>query len=151
MTIKDNLLLAKKDATDDEINNAIERASLGEFVSTLKKGVLTKGGESGIKLSGGQKQRLAFARALLRNTPIIIFDESTSSLDNFAQEDIKKSIDNLKGKSTIVIVAHRLSTIRNVDKIFFLDNGKIEDIGTFDELFENNMKFKNMFYAENLN
>ncbi len=151
MTIKDNLLLAKKDATDEEIESAIERASLKEFISTLKKGVDTKVGESGIKLSGGQKQRLAIARALLRNSPIIIFDESTSSLDNFAQEDIKRSIDNLKGKSTIVIVAHRLSTIRNVDKIFFLDNGKIEDIGTFDELFENNVKFKNMFYAENLN
>ena len=150
MTIKDNLLLAKKDATDEEIESAIERASLKEFISTLKKGVDTKVGESGIKLSGGQKQRLAIARALLRNSPIIIFDESTSSLDNFAQEDIKKSIDNLKGKSTIVIVAHRLSTIRNVDKIFFLDNGKIEAIGTFDELFENNVKFKNMFYAENL-
>ncbi len=150
MTIRDNLLLAKKDATEEELESAIKRASLAEFVGTLKKGLDTKVGESGIKLSGGQKQRLAIARALLRNSPIIIFDESTSSLDNFAQEDIKHSIDNMKGQSTIVIVAHRLSTIRNVDKIFFLDEGKIEDIGTFDELFENNVKFKNMFYAENL-
>lgn len=150
MTIKENLLLAKKDATDEEINQAITKASLMEFVETLPKGIETKVGESGIKLSGGQKQRLAIARALLRNSPIIIFDESTSSLDNFAQEEVKHSIDNLKGKSTIVIVAHRLSTIRNVDKIFFLENGKIEDIGTFDYLFENNVKFKNMFYAENL-
>ena len=150
MTIKENLLLAKKTATDEEIDDVLEKSSLKEFVSTLHKGIDTKVGESGIKLSGGQKQRLAIARALLRNSPIIIFDESTSSLDNFAQEDIKKSIDNLKGKSTIVIVAHRLSTIKNVDKIFFLDNGKIEDIGTFDELFENNVKFKNMFYAENI-
>ena len=116
----------------------------------MKKGIDTKVGESGIKLSGGQKQRLAIARALLRNSPILIFDESTSSLDNFAQEDIKRTIDKLKGKSTIVIVAHRLSTIKNVDKIFFLDEGKIIDIGTFDELFENNVKFKNMFYAENI-
>ena len=150
MTIRENLLLAKKDATEEELESAIKRASLAEFVGTLKKGLDTKVGESGIKLSGGQKQRLAIARALLRNSPIIIFDESTSSLDNFAQEDIKHSIDNMKGQSTIVIVAHRLSTIRNVDKIFFLDEGKIEDIGTFDELFENNVKFKNMFYAENL-
>ena len=150
MTIRENLLLAKKDATEEELESAIKRASLSEFVGTLKKGLDTKVGESGIKLSGGQKQRLAIARALLRNSPIIIFDESTSSLDNFAQEDIKHSIDNMKGQSTIVIVAHRLSTIRNVDKIFFLDEGKIEDIGTFDELFENNVKFKNMFYAENL-
>ena len=150
MTIKENLTLAKKDATDEEIMDAIARASLKEFIDTLPKGINTKVGESGIKLSGGQKQRLAIARALLRNSPIIIFDESTSSLDNFAQEEVKKSIDGLKGKSTIVIVAHRLSTIRNVDQIFFLENGKIEDVGTFDELFTNNVKFKNMFYAENL-
>lgn len=150
MTIKENLILSKKDATKEEIDYAIENAFLKEFISTLSKGIDTKVGESGIKLSGGQKQRLAIARALLRNSPIIIFDESTSSLDNFAQENVKKSIDNLKGKSTIVIVAHRLSTIRNVDKIFFLDNGKIEDIGTFDELFERNDKFKSMFYAEKI-
>ena len=150
MTIKENLLLAKADATDEEIVDAIKKASLEEFVSTLPKGLDTKVGESGIKLSGGQKQRLAIARALLRNSNIIIFDESTSSLDNFAQGEIKKSIDGLKGKSTIVIVAHRLSTIKDVDKIFFLDGGKIIDTGTFDELFEKNEKFKAMFLAENI-
>jgi len=150
MTIKENLLLAKVDATEEEIEDAIQKASLAEFISTLPKGVNTKVGESGIKLSGGQKQRLAIARALLRNSNIIIFDESTSSLDNFAQEEVKKSIDGLKGKSTIVIVAHRLSTIRNVDKIFFLDEGKIVDEGTFEELFERNAKFKAMFLAENI-
>ena len=151
MTIRENLLLAKRDASEEELKSAIKSASLSEFIDTLHDGLDTKVGESGIKLSGGQKQRLAIARALLRNSSIIIFDESTSSLDNFAQEEIKHSIDALKGKSTIVIVAHRLSTIRNVDKIFFLDEGKIEDIGTFEYLFENNVKFKNMFYAENLN
>ena len=150
MTIKENLLLAKGDATDKEINDAIKKASLNEFVDTLPLGIDTKVGESGIKLSGGQKQRLAIARALLRKSSIIIFDESTSSLDNFAQEEVKKSIDNLKGKSTIVIVAHRLSTIKNVDTIFFLDNGEIVDSGTFDELFERNEKFKAMFLAENI-
>lgn len=150
MTIKENLLLAKADATDEEIADAIKKASLEEFVLTLPKGLDTKVGESGIKLSGGQKQRLAIARALLRNSNIIIFDESTSSLDNFAQGEIKKSIDGLKGKSTIVIVAHRLSTIKDVDKIFFLDGGKIIDTGTFDELFEKNEKFKTMFLAENI-
>lgn len=151
MTIKENLLLAKQDATDDEINEAITKASLKEFIDTLHKGLDSRIGESGIKLSGGQKQRLAIARALLRNSSIIIFDESTSSLDNFAQEEIKHSIDALKGKSTIIIVAHRLSTIQNVDQIFFLDEGKIVDVGTFEYLFENNIKFKNMFFAENLN
>ena len=150
MTIKENLLLAKADATDEEIWDSIKKASLEEFVESLPRGIDTKVGESGIKLSGGQKQRLAIARALLRNSNIIIFDESTSSLDNFAQEEVKKSIDGLKGKSTIVIVAHRLSTIKNVDHIFFLDNGIIVDEGTFDELFERNEKFRAMFLAENI-
>lgn len=150
MTIKENLLLAKKEATEQEIFDAIKKASLLDFVNSLPEGINTKVGESGIKLSGGQKQRLAIARALLRNSPIIIFDESTSSLDNFAQEEVKQSIDNLKGQGTIVIVAHRLSTIRNADKIFFLDEGKIIDSGTFEELFEKNDKFMHMFYAENL-
>lgn len=150
MTIKQNMLLAKSDATNLEIEKAIKDASFDDFISTLKKGVDTKVGESGVKLSGGQKQRLAIARALLRDSSIIIFDESTSSLDNFAQENIKRSIDGLKGKSTVVIVAHRLSTIKNVDKIFFLDEGKIIDSGTFEYLFENNQKFKNMFLAENI-
>lgn len=150
MTIKENLILAKEDATDEEINEAIKKASLEEFISSLPKGLDTKVGESGIKLSGGQKQRLAIARALLRNSSIIIFDESTSSLDNFAQADIKESIDALKGKSTIIIVAHRLSTIKNVDKIFFLENGKIIDSGTFEKLFTKNKKFKEMFLTENI-
>lgn len=150
MTIKENLLLAKADASDEELIEAIKKASLEEFVAGLPKGIDTKVGESGIKLSGGQKQRLAIARAMLRKSNIIIFDESTSSLDNFAQEEVKKSIDGLKGKSTIVIVAHRLSTIKNVDKIFFLDNGEIVDEGTFDELFNRNEKFKTMFLAENI-
>ncbi|MBP3432048.1 MAG: ATP-binding cassette domain-containing protein [Clostridia bacterium] len=150
MTIKENLLLAKGDATDEQIMDSIRKASLEEFVLGLPKGIETKVGESGIKLSGGQKQRLAIARALLRNSNIIIFDESTSSLDNFAQEEVKRSIDGLKGKSTIVIVAHRLSTIKNVDKIFFLDKGEIVDEGTFEDLFERNEDFKAMFLAENI-
>lgn len=150
MTIKENLLLAKEDATDDEIKLAIKKASLDEFVSSLPEGLNTKVGESGIKLSGGQKQRLAIARALLRNSSILVFDESTSSLDNFAQDEVKKSIDSLKGESTIVIVAHRLSTIKNVDHIFFLDDGKICDEGSFDKLFKTNKEFKEMFLTENI-
>lgn len=150
MTIKENLLLAKHDSTDEEINLAIKNSALDEFIATLPDGLNTKVGEGGIKLSGGQKQRLAIARALLRKTPIIIFDESTSSLDNIAQSQVKKSIDNIKGQSTVIIVAHRLSTIRNVDKIFFLDKGKIVDEGNFNDLFETNKDFKEIFLAENI-
>ena len=106
--------------------------------------------QGGTNVSGGQKQRLAIARALLRKTPIILFDESTSSLDNIAQSEVKKSIDALKGQGTIVVVAHRLSTIKDSDIIFFLDEGKIIAQGTFEGLFNTNEKFKNMFLAENV-
>lgn len=150
MSIKDNLLLVKPNATDEELWDVLDKASMQDFVKGLQQGLNTVVGESGIKLSGGQRQRLAIARAFLRHTPITIFDESTSSLDNFAQNDIKHSIDVLKGSGTIIIVAHRLSTIKNVDKIYFLENGTIIDQGTFTKLFNRNKLFKQMFYAENL-
>ena len=150
MSIKENLKLAKIDVTDEEIERVIQDAYLKDFVDNLPDGVDTIVGESGIKLSGGQRQRLAIARALIRKLPIILFDESTSSLDNFAQEHIKQCIDNLKGQSTIVIVAHRLSTIKNADTIFFLDEGKIVDEGTFEELYDRNQTFKDMFTLENI-
>ena len=142
MTIKENLQLVKKDATDEEIWAVLKRASFDEDVKAMPKGIDTKVGETGVKLSGGQRQRLAIARALLKQTKIILFDESTSSLDNFAQGHIQESIENMKGQHTIVIVAHRLSTIKNVDRIYFLDNGNIVDSGTFDELFNNNEQFQ---------
>lgn len=150
MTIKENLQLAKPNATDEEVEEALKQADLLEFINTLPQKINTIVGESGIKLSGGQKQRLAIARAMLRKSPIIIFDESTSSLDNLSQNQIKQSIDNIKGKSTVVIVAHRLSTIKNVDKIFFLEHGEIVDSGTFEELYKHNKKFKTIFLAENI-
>ena len=147
-SIKQNLLLANADATESEIIEASRQACLHEFVISLKNGYETKVGEGGIKLSGGQRQRLAIARALLRKSKIILFDESTSSLDNATQEEIKKSIDNLGGSHTVVIVAHRLSTIRDADTIFFLEKGKISDSGTFDELVEKCEEFKNFFKQE---
>ncbi len=150
MSIKENLLLACPNASDEDLERVISDSALDEFIKSLPDGLNTRVGESGIKLSGGQKQRLAIARALLRNSRIIMFDESTSSLDNIAQNQVKKSIDNIKGKSTIVIVAHRLTTIKDVDKIFYLVDGKIEDIGTFNELYKRNKSFKTMFLAENL-
>ena len=151
MSVRENLTIVKKDATEDELWDALERACFADDVRAFPKGIDTKVGESGVKLSGGQRQRLAIARALLKNAKIILFDESTSSLDNFAQSHIQKSIDNLKGQHTIIIVAHRLSTIRNADKLYFLDGGKIVDSGTFDELFEKNETFKKMFMIENIN
>lgn len=150
MTIKENLLLVKKDATDEELWDVLKRASFADDVMEMPKGLETRVGETGVKLSGGQRQRLAIARALLKESKIILFDESTSSLDNFAQSKIQQSIENLKGQHTIVIVAHRLSTIRNVDTIYFLEKGKIIASGSFEELFNNCEKFKEMFLTENL-
>ena len=150
MSIRENLLLVKKDATDEEIWEVLKRASFDEDVKTMQKGLETKVGETGVKLSGGQRQRLAIARALLKQTKIILFDESTSSLDNFAQGKIQESIENMKGQHTIVIVAHRLSTIKNVDTIYFLEDGKITASGSFEELFNTNEQFKKMFLIENI-
>lgn len=148
LSIRQNLLMVKPDASEEDIQDVIEKACLKEFIDSLPNGLETVVGESGVKLSGGQRQRIAIARALLKNSRIILFDESTSSLDNLAQEHIKQSIANLSGEKTIVIVAHRLSTIVNADKIFFLENGKITDSGTFSQLQERNNKFKTMFMAE---
>lgn len=150
MSIRDNLLMSKKDASDEEIWAVLEKACFDQDVKSMPKGLDTKVGETGVKLSGGQRQRLAIARALLKDAKVILFDESTSSLDNFAQKHIQNSIENLKGDHTIIIVAHRLSTIKNVDSMFYIENGKILDSGTFNELFQNNKQFQDMFTIENI-
>jgi len=146
-TIKDNLLLVKPDATDEEINSALDKAFLTDFIAEQPNGILTMVGENGLKLSGGQKQRLAIARAFLKDSKIVVFDESTSALDNSAQTYVQNSIDECQDK-TVVIVAHRLSTIINVDKIYFLQNGAIVNSGTFDYLMNNDEAFKELFLTE---
>lgn len=146
-TIKDNLLLVKPEATDDEISSALDKAFLTDFIAEQPNGIMTMVGENGLKLSGGQKQRLAIARAFLKDSKIVVFDESTSALDNAAQTYVQNSIDECEGK-TVVIVAHRLSTIINVDKIYFLQNGSIVNSGTFDYLMNNDEAFKELFLTE---
>lgn len=148
-TIRYNLQLVKPNASEEELWSACKKAYFDEFVSGLDKGLDTNIGENGIKLSGGQKQRLAIARAFLRDSQIVIFDESTSALDNEAQAHIQKSIDNFVGR-TVIIVAHRLSTIINVDKIYYLQEGVITNSGTFDELMKQDKSFKELFLAENI-
>ncbi|MBQ7306914.1 MAG: ABC transporter ATP-binding protein [Clostridia bacterium] len=151
MTIKENLKLVNPLATDEDLIKALKESGFYNDIESMPKGIETRVGESGLKLSGGQRQRLAISRAILKNSKIMLFDESTSSLDNFTQQIVQNTIEDLKGSRTIIIVAHRLSTIKNVDKIYFLEKGNIVDSGTFEELYNNNETFKAMFLIENSN
>lgn len=144
-SIKDNLLLARKNAKMDEIRTACKMACIDDFIMSLPNKYNTVLGENGIILSGGQKQRLAIARALLTKSPIILFDEATSALDNETQEEIQNAIKNLEGKYTILIVAHRLSTIIDCDEIFVVDDGKIIDSGSHKELLNHCEFYKNLY------
>ena len=135
-TIKENIMLGNENATEEQLNNAIEMAYLEDFISTLKDGINTQIGERGIRLSGGQKQRVAIARAFLKDAPIIILDEATSALDNKAEAIVQKAIDNLMQDKTVFVIAHRLSTIRNADKIVVINQGEIAEQGTHDGLLQ---------------
>ncbi|MCI8497780.1 MAG: ABC transporter ATP-binding protein [Bacilli bacterium] len=145
MTIKENLLLAKEDATEEEIKKACHMACIDEFIETLPEKYDTKVGENGMILSGGQRQRIAIARALLMKTEIILFDEATSALDNETQEEIQKAIKNMKGEYTILIIAHRLSTVVDADRIFVVDDGKIIATGSHKELLKNCDFYKKLY------
>ena len=134
MSIEDNLRIIKKNATKKEIEKACKMACLDEFIESLPNKYKTIVGEGGVTLSGGQRQRIAIARALLLNTEVLLFDEATSSLDNTTQEKIQKAIENLKGKYTILIIVHRLSTVINSDKIYVINKGTVEGVGTHKEL-----------------
>lgn len=144
-SIKENLLLAKENATMKEIRECCKMACIDDFIMTLPNKYDTMIGENGVILSGGQKQRLAIARALLMKTEIILFDEATSALDNETQSEIQNAIENLKGEYTILIVAHRLSTIIDSDKIFVVDEGKIIDSGSHKELLKHCEFYKNLY------
>jgi len=135
-TIRDNILLGNPKASDEDINYALKCACLDEFVLQLEKGIDTYIGERGVLLSGGQKQRIAIARAFVKNAPIVILDEATSALDNKSERVVQQALDNLMKNRTVLIVAHRLSTIKNADKIVVVNYGKIAEIGTHNELLQ---------------
>ena len=148
MSIKDNLKIVKEGLTDIEMKKACKMACLDDFIKTLPDGYDTIIGEGGVNLSGGQKQRLAIARALVQKTEIILFDEATSALDNETQEKIQKAIENMKNEYTILIIAHRLSTVINADKIMLLDNGKIINEGTHEYLLKNSKEYQKLYETE---
>ncbi len=133
-TIRDNILLGKENATQKELDNAVKAACLEEFISSLDNGLDTQIGERGVLLSGGQKQRIAIARAFIKNAPIVILDEATSALDNKSEAVVQSAIDNLMKDRTVFIIAHRLSTVRNADKIVVVNYGELVESGTHDEL-----------------
>ena len=148
MSIRDNLRLVKNDLTDEEMVDACKTACLDEFINCLDDKYDTVVGEGGVNLSGGQRQRLAIARALVQKTEIILFDEATSALDNETQEKIQSAISNLHDDYTIMIVAHRLSTIVNSDRILFLNDGRIEAEGTHKELMNKCENYKKLYESE---
>ena len=144
-TIRDNILYGRPDATDEEIVQAAKMANIHDYIATLEKGYDTEIGERGVKLSGGQKQRLSIARVFLKDPAILILDEATSALDNTTEVLIQQSLDELcKGRTTLV-VAHRLSTIRNADEIAVVIDGEIKERGAHEELIERGGTYKDLY------
>ena len=148
MSIRDNLKLVKDDLTDKEMIEACKIACLDDFVNTLPNKYDTVIGEGGVTLSGGERQRLAIARAFIQKTEIILFDEATSALDNETQSKIATALNNLKREYTILIIAHRFSTIVNCDKIYYISNGKVIDSGTHSELLKTCNEYKHLYESE---
>jgi ATP-binding cassette, subfamily B, bacterial MsbA len=144
-TIRSNILYGNASASDDEIINACKFAAAQEFIEKLPNKYETIIGENGIKLSGGQKQRLSIARAILKDSPIILLDEATSSLDSESEAVIQKAIENLTKNKTTIIIAHRLSTIMNCDKILVFDSGQIVAEGSHEFLVNNSVIYKNLY------
>ncbi len=147
-TILDNILLGKANATQDEIDKAIKMACLDEFIASLDKGLKTNIGERGVLLSGGQKQRIAIARAFLKNAPIVILDEATSALDNKSEAIVQQAIDNLMKDRTVIVIAHRLSTVQNADKIVVINSGEIVETGTHLELLDKQSAYYALYQAQ---
>ena len=144
-TIKNNISYAKNEATDKEILEACKFAAADEFIKKLPKGINTLIGENGIRLSGGQKQRLSIARAILKQSPIILLDEATSSLDAESEEIVQNAINNLTKNKTTLVIAHRLSTIHNADEIFVMKNGNIINSGKHDFLINSCEEYKSLY------
>ena len=136
-SIKENIRYGKLDATEEEIDMAARRANIMEFINSLPDGWDTEIGERGVRLSGGQKQRLSIARVFLKNPPILILDEATSALDNTTEMLIQESLNELSKGRTTIVVAHRLSTVKNADEIIVISKGKIDEQGTHEELVKN--------------
>ncbi|MBQ7977132.1 MAG: ABC transporter ATP-binding protein [Clostridia bacterium] len=148
VSIRENLLYVNPNATQEEIEEACRKAQIHDFIISRPEGYETKVGEGGVVLSGGQKQRLAIARAFLRGSKILLLDDATSALDNESQEKVKQAINNLKGDCTILIVAHRLSTVQDCDKIMVLENHKIVAEGSHSKLLKSCPVYRDLYKSD---
>jgi len=148
LSIFDNFKLVKEDVTLEEVIEVCKLASIHDDIMNMENGYDTIIGEGGVILSGGQRQRIAIARVLLKKPKVIIFDEATSALDNETQKNVKDAIDNIKGEQTIIIIAHRLSTVINSDIIFFMKNGRVIASGTHKQLLKNCEDYKKLYMHE---
>lgn len=147
-SVTHNIAYAKPEAEQSEVENAARLAAADKFIEELPNKYATEIGERGVKLSGGQKQRLAIARVFLKNPPIVILDEATSSLDNYTEKLIQESLDKLAENRTTLIIAHRMSTIKNADKIIVLNNGEVAEIGTHSTLMSGGGLYYNRYNAQ---
>ena len=144
-TIKNNIAYARENASEEDIKNACKFAAAEEFINKLPQKYETLIGENGIRLSGGQKQRISIARAILKESPIILLDEATSSLDAESEEIVQNAILNLTKNKTTLVIAHRLSTIHNASKIFVVKQGKIINSGNHNFLINNCEEYKSLY------
>ena len=144
-TIKNNIIHGNKNASENDINKAVKSANIQDLIEKLDNGLNTYIGENGVKLSGGEKQRLSIARALIKNPDILILDEATASLDSESEKMVHSAIDNIIKNRTVIIIAHRLSTIINADKILVMNDGKIVESGSHNELLKNNGYYKKLY------
>ena len=147
-SIRENLQVGRPDATDAEMIEALERAQAIEFISRQMDGLDTIIGERGRSLSGGERQRLSIARALLKNPPVLILDEATSALDAATEQKLQRALDEVMRGRTTFVIAHRLATIRNADRILVFDHGRVIESGTFEELVARGGRFADLAKAQ---
>jgi len=133
-TLRTNILIARPDASEEELQRTLQRASLSELIESLPDGLETMVGERGMRLSGGQRQRVAIARAFLKDAPVLILDEATSHLDAVNEHAVRQALEALMADRTTLVIAHRLSTVRGADQIIALDKGNVVETGTHEEL-----------------
>ena len=147
-SLMDNIRYGRIDATDAEVMEAAKKAHAHEFITKAPQGYDSLVGERGVKLSGGQRQRIAIARAILKNAPILIFDEATSQLDSVTEALIQDSLWELMQNKTTIVIAHRLSTLLHMDRVLVFDQGKIVEEGTHDELLAKDSLYKKLWDAQ---